>query len=103
MHSFLIAACFVLILLAPCLVAQSDGALWTKTPRAPKQKATPRKPVKRPRVAEQVLRDELEDPGSFAVKQRRAVLLKCARVSQLKQMHLSADGALTASGKSGAA
>ncbi len=102
MHSFLIAACFVLIVLSPCLAAQSGGLSWTKTWRMPKPQRQ-RKQKKHRKLAEQISPEELEDPNSFAVMQRRAVLLKCVRVSQLKQMHLSADGAVIATGKSRAA
>ena len=108
MHSFLIAACFVLILLAPCLAAQSDGAPSLQSQRKSKLKPTvnpkrQRRQEERRRLDEQIALEELEDPSSYADMRRRAVLLKCVRVSQVKQIHLSSDGALTASGKSRAA
>ena len=111
MHSFLIAACFVLILLAPCLAAQTESAFSMQThPKSKKARkpmdktsAAQRKCENRFKIAEEIALEELEDPNSFADRQRRAVLLKCMRVSQLKQIHLSTDGAVLASGKSRAA
>jgi hypothetical protein len=108
MHSFLIAACFVLIVLSPCLAAQTEWALWIQAPAKPKTAksripATQLRFEKRRRIEKEVALEELEDPSCYADMQRRAVLLKCMRVSQLKQIHLSADGALAASGKSRAA
>ncbi len=111
MHSFLIAACFVLIVLAPCLAAQTESTLSIQTHPKPKKAARPtnktsaaqRKYEKRRRIAEEIALEELEDPNSLADTRRRAVLLKCMRVSQLKQMHLSTDGAVVASSKSRAA
>jgi hypothetical protein len=108
MHSFLIAACFVLIVLAPCVAAQSEWALSLQSQRKPKLKPTvnpkqQRRQEERRRLAEQIALEELQDPSSYADMRRRAVLLKCVRVSQVKQIHLAADGAMTASGKSRAA
>ena len=85
MHSLMIAACFIAIVLAPCLAAQ-----WTGTIRLWEEREIERKVP----VAEVEVR-ELDDPEPSAVFQQRAALLKCARTQRVRQMHLPVDGVST--------
>jgi hypothetical protein len=79
MHNMLIAAFFVAIVLSPCL-----AALWNRTDPLLQQPRAPKK-IKTKRVEEIV--DEIEDPWTAGAAQRRAVLLKCVRSSQLRHLH----------------
>ena len=85
MHSLMIAACFIAIVLAPCLAAQ-----WTGTIRLWEEREVERKV---PVVQEQAR--EFDDPEPSAVFQQREALLKCARKQRVRQMHLPVDGAST--------
>jgi hypothetical protein len=81
MHSFLIAALFVAIVMSPCA-----AALWSRPDSAWKPRA-----VKAAKRVEEIA-DEIEDPWTAGVSNRRAVLLKCARTSQLRHLHVHEGG-----------
>ncbi len=96
MHSLLIAACFIAIVLAPCLAAQ-----WTGTIRLWEEREIPpgvvpkRRVVKKSRTTVASLEsDELLDPQPAAAFQQRAALLKCARKQSVRQIHLPVDSAV---------
>jgi hypothetical protein len=102
MHSLLIAACFIAIVLAPCLAAQ-----WTGTIRLWEEREVETRVVAKRRVVEkrQVVKkgrtevaglesDELLDPLPSMVFQQRAALLKCARKQRVRQIHLPVDSSV---------
>jgi hypothetical protein len=91
MHSLLIAACFIAIVLAPCLAAQWTGTihLWEE------REIETRVAVSRVVVVSQVEGRVVDDPEPSAVFQQRAALLKCARKQRVRQMHLPVDGVST--------
>ena len=77
MHSLLIAACFIAIVLAPCLAAQWTGTirLWEE------REIETRVPVT----------EVSDDPEPLMLFQQRAALLKCARTQRVRQIHLPVD------------
>jgi len=94
MHSLLIAACFIAIVLAPCLAAQ-----WTGTIRLWEEREIETRVVAKKRVVEkgrnkaaELESDELLDPLPAAAFQQRAEMLKCARTQRVRQIHLPVDG-----------
>jgi len=90
MHSFLIAVCFVLIVLSPCVAAQFTEKRPSRT-RAVRVKALKPQTL-RARIQEKLapveVLDELEDPWPSTVLRRRAVLLEDVRVGKLRRAHL---------------
>jgi len=96
MHSLLIAACFIAIVLAPCLAAQWTGTirLWEER-EIPPRVVPKRRVVKKSRTTVASLEsDELLDPLPAAAFQQRAALLKCARKQSVRQIHLPVDSAV---------
>jgi len=96
MHSLLIAACFIAIVLAPCLAAQ-----WTGTIRLWEEREVETLVVKKRRVVKKsrtrvalLESDDLLDPLPAAAFQQRAALLKCARKQSVRQIHLPVDSAV---------
>ena len=92
MHSFLIAASFVLIVLSPCVAAQFTErrpsrarALRTNTLKTQGLRSRIRK-----KLAPVEVLDELEDPWTSTMLQKRAVLLDGVRSGKLRRVHLAA-------------
>lgn len=92
MHSFLIAASFVLIVLSPCVAAQFTErrpsrarALRTNTLKTQGLRSRIRK-----KLAPVEVLDELEDPWPSTMLQKRAVLLDGVRSGKLRRVHLAA-------------
>jgi len=86
MHSFLIAACFVLIVLSPCVAAQ-----FNETRTSPPQPS--RKQLRLTRLREKLAPvevDELEDPCSSTALQQRAERLDDVRSSRVRRIQLAA-------------
>ena len=98
MHSFLIAVCFVLIVLSPCVAAQLPEKRPSRV-RPLRTKAL-KTPTLRARVREKLtpveVLDELEDPWPSTVLRKRAVLLDGARSGKLRQAQMPAGDAKSA-------
>ena len=83
MHSFLIAATFIAILLAPCVTAQFSGQDTRR--RRPRARLTVRIPVAKAKLA------EVEDPWSSSMQHQRAEILRSKRTRGLKRIHVPAE------------
>ena len=95
MHSFLIAACFVLIVLSPCVAAQFSEKRPSRT-RAVREKALKPQTLRaqiREKLAPVEVLDELEDPWPSTVLRQRAALLEGVRLGKLRRVHLPAPDA----------
>jgi hypothetical protein len=77
MHSFLIAAIFLAILISPCIAAQRAGMGRLKLSSDREQSPLPM--------------DPMGDPQPAALLQQRSALLECVRTSQLRRIHIPAE------------
>ena len=77
MHSFLIAAVFLAILISPCIAAQRAGMGRLKLSSDGERSPLPA--------------DPMSDPQPTALLQQRSALLECVRTSQLRRIHSPAE------------
>ncbi len=73
MHSFLIAAVFLAILISPCIAAQRAGMGRLKLSSDHERSPLPA--------------DPMSDPQPTALLQQRSALLECVRTSQVRRIH----------------